>query len=667
MTTDTSLEHFVEWAKGHAASINVDAPLDDVRDLAPFKSIIGHARVVGFGESQHHIAEFSEMRARLFRYLVEEMDFTTFVFECGVIEAKAAHDFVLGLHDDADAAFVPLESGFNLWRGLQDLVHWMRDYNRAAGDARKLKFYGMDGSRRWVSTRRAVAFVCDYLDQVNPDHGRAVRHDLLPLAETIHLKDIGEASAEAIRALVHGLADLVGHLEIEKLPYIDRSTADEFDWAHRAALIARQIGVILSAAHTDPANAQRYRWNIRDIGMATELDWIRRREGPDGRLLVGAHNVHFQKAYAGGVRPTAGQHLALAMAPEDLVMIAATNDYSLKPDDPAIEGSFQSALALIGMPSFVLDLRAAAGDAQAAAWLDQERPDRNNVGFTPLNAAQAWDAVYFTRRVSIDTLSLPGPFERTYVELEAGCLDGLDGVYDITGIGDRRVVLRIFRDGDRLLTDGADSDGELFPMHRSELFALSDTHFAWREWGFEVEFERDAEGIAHGLNIHPPKALDNFHGVKRLMDQTLHDDVVRHGAQNRFPFPDQTDWPADYVTIVNVPEPSSVVETPEGSFYPDIVIRDGTGACREACEVELEVEESASARWRAISQACTPSKSTGVQSFFVYVPEGREAEAVAILDRNAISFAGVRGFRKESDGGVAIIPYETRGDRKDHQ
>jgi hypothetical protein len=200
----------------------------------------------------------------------------------------------------------------------------------------------------------------------------------------------------------------------------------------------------------------------------------------------------------------------------DLVMIAGTNDFSLKPDDPAIEGSFQSALAQVGMPSFLLNLTAADDDAEAAAWLNQERPDRSNIGFPLLNLARAWDAVYFTRRIAIDTLSLPGDFERSFIELEAGRLDGLDGVYDITGIGDSHVVLCISRDGDRLLTDGLDSDGELFPMHRSELFALSNTHFAWPEWAFEVEFERDAEGVAHGLTIRPPKAIDRFHGVKRV-------------------------------------------------------------------------------------------------------------------------------------------------------
>jgi hypothetical protein len=395
----------------------------------------------------------------------------------------------------------------------------MREYNLAARETPKLKFYGMDGSRRWMSTRTAVRFVSDYLDKVNPVRAGHVRRGLLPLAEEINLKNAGEIPNDAICNLVRGLVDLVGHLEVEQMHYVELSTFDDFDWAHRAALIASRIGAILSATHADPPNAQRYRWNIRDAGMATELKWILEREGSDARLLVGAANIHLQKVFASGGRPTAGQHLSLYIPQEDLVMIAGTNYFSLKPEDPAIEGSFQEALGELKLPSFVLDLRSAKLDEKANLWLNQERPDRSGIKFSPVNAGQAWDAVYFTHNISIDTLNLPGPFQRTYIGIEPDQLNGLEGVYDIVGIGDNQVVLCIYRNGNRLLTDGADSDGELFPMHRSELFPLSLTRFAWREWPHEVEFDRDDNGIARGLNLRAPGAFDRFYGFRRRQDK----------------------------------------------------------------------------------------------------------------------------------------------------
>ena len=51
--------------------------------------------------------------------------------------------------------------------------------------------------------------------------------------------------------------------------------------------------------------------------------------------------------------------------------------------------------------------------------------------------------------------------------------------------------------------------------------------------------------------------------------------VTRWIAANRFPFPDQTDWPAAYVTITNESGPIRGVAVGDGMSFPDIVIVDG--------------------------------------------------------------------------------------------
>ncbi|WP_292619905.1 erythromycin esterase family protein [Mesorhizobium sp.] len=505
---------FLKWAAKHAVPIR-NNDFQDLGDLAPFKALVGKARVVGFGESQHHVGEFARIRARVFKYLVEELGFTTFVFECGVIEAKAAHDYVLGLHNDFDAALLPIESGFNAWRGFQDLLQWMREYNLRETGARKLNFYGMDGSRRWMSTRTAVRYACDYLDKVNANRAARFRSELLPLADEISLANVGSVATGNVERLIRGLGDLVGHLELEQMQYVEQTGLDSFDWAHRASLIARQIGAILSATHDDPASAQRNRWGIRDAGMANEILWILGREGPDAKLFVHAANMHLQRTFATDQRATAGQHLALRMAPDELFIVAGTNYFSLKPNDPPIAGSLQASLGELNIPSFVIDMRTAEQDAEAGPWLKQELPDRSNIDFVPIRVSQAWDALYFTRTIALDTINLPPSLQRDNVDLTPDWLERLPGTYDINGIGDSHVVLRIYRDGDRLMTDGEVSDGELFPMHVTQLLAFSDTSFGWREWPHRIQFEFDAAGIATGLNIQAPGAFDKFHGVQR--------------------------------------------------------------------------------------------------------------------------------------------------------
>ncbi len=517
-TSADPLESFVEWAWHRVVPIEPDADIDAFDDLRALKPMIGDARVVGLGESQHHVAEFNRFRARLFRYLVTELNFTTFVFECGVIEAKSAYDYVLGAHDDADDAFTNIDWCFGLWRELQDLLRWMRDHNSRADTENTVHFYGMDGSHGWTCAGPTVVFSCDYLDRLDSNHAQEIRNELLPIAESVTLDNVHEAPAETLRELNSRLSALVGHFQIERIHYIERSSVEEFDWAHRAAVIARQIGTVLGEVHARPDDADRAWWNIRDACMATQLKWIREREGPKARLLVGAHNIHLQNGFGGEAdfpQTTMGQHLAVDWPAADAVMIAGTNDHSLRPDDPAVDGSFQSALAGVGPPAFVLDLRPAIDEGPAALWLNTEHPDRTNTMYQPLSPGRAWDAVFFTQHVSLDRLSLPARLQRSCISLDRERLDGLVGDYDIAGVTDQPVVLHVMCEGDHLATTGIESDGELFPMHRSVLFALSDERFCWSEWPMELEFERDASGIARGLYIHSPVGHGKYHGARR--------------------------------------------------------------------------------------------------------------------------------------------------------
>ncbi len=146
-----------------------------------------------------------------------------------------------------------------------------------------------------------------------------------------------------------------------------------------------------------------------------------------------------------------------------------------------------------------------------------------------------------------------------------------------------------------------------------------------------------------------------------------HDAVVAHIARTRFPFPGQTTWPGDYVTLTNVPQRHRGVPRDGAEHFPDIVIVDGQGRTREIGEVEMTVDAAAVAHLRAGSAAADDDTPTGVRHFFVYVPTGMEAAAQTLLEANGISYAGVRGFSVGQDGEVVIVPYVTKGDSYDHQ
>lgn len=146
-----------------------------------------------------------------------------------------------------------------------------------------------------------------------------------------------------------------------------------------------------------------------------------------------------------------------------------------------------------------------------------------------------------------------------------------------------------------------------------------------------------------------------------------HDAVVEHIARTRFPFPGQTTWPADYVTLRNVPEKVRGIPAEGGEYFPDLVIVDAAGKTREIGDVEVELDEAKIPLWRAASAAGDYMPEYATRIFFLYVPEGLEEAAEKMLDAAEIPFAGVRGYRMDAVGAISVVPYVTRGAPYDHQ
>ncbi|MCB8877545.1 hypothetical protein [Acidisoma silvae] len=151
------------------------------------------------------------------------------------------------------------------------------------------------------------------------------------------------------------------------------------------------------------------------------------------------------------------------------------------------------------------------------------------------------------------------------------------------------------------------------------------------------------------------------------MDQGSHDRVVRYIADNRFPFPGQTTWPADYVTLTNVPVRRQGIPCEGSIHYPDILVVDATGQACEIGEVEYAVGPDLLPHLRACSDAADDLTPTKVRHFFLYVPLGLESAATALLDQAGISYAGVRSFHIDDTGAISITPHVTHGDSYDHQ
>ncbi len=150
-------------------------------------------------------------------------------------------------------------------------------------------------------------------------------------------------------------------------------------------------------------------------------------------------------------------------------------------------------------------------------------------------------------------------------------------------------------------------------------------------------------------------------------DKAIHDRVAHYIAETRFPFPDQTDWPEGYQTIVNAGNPRAAVTFRGRQHAPDIVVIDARQIPREIGEVEMDVRPEMVPRITTSSMAAPMIPESGVRHFFLYVPAEYEEAALQFVKNYRISLAGLRTFAIDDDGAIHIHPVETPGHAKDHR
>ena len=152
-----------------------------------------------------------------------------------------------------------------------------------------------------------------------------------------------------------------------------------------------------------------------------------------------------------------------------------------------------------------------------------------------------------------------------------------------------------------------------------------------------------------------------------LSREEIRNRVIRIIAATRFPFVDQTDWGEDYVTITNDSgRRVRGVSGPSGYVYPSIVITRANTDIQEIGEVEREdtVTEAQVGKWRLLSDSAAVGRL--VKKFFLYVPEGKEEDALRLLEDNGIEYDGLRTWAVR-DGRLVITPIRTHDTPEDHR
>lgn len=400
--------------------------------------LVGDKSVVALSEATHGAAEPLAFRNEAFQYLVNERGFTAIAIESGIVESRSVHDYVLGGAGDLDPVLAEgIGWSFDRLPQNRDLVSWIRDYNSTTQHERKIHFYGFDvpGSPGKPRVRRrmdtALIESLRYLDRVDGAVAGELRSRLRGAFEKVAF-DLGSSHQapgyEGLRGaerdtLTAVIADAIALLERKEGAYIAASGVADYEWALRAAIGARQVDAWLRQipwgwqpprdwAHLSEEHA-RVLANLtaaRDRAQADNLDWIREREGPTGKILVYGHRYHLSAAAlrwscTGDIpHPVAGTYLRRRHG-EQLLTIgnligAGTIACGQAPTllRPASTESIDGLAGEMQSPAFYLDLRAAPDSV--SEWLAGERllgrgPLEHSADTLALAVGRAFDVILY--------------------------------------------------------------------------------------------------------------------------------------------------------------------------------------------------------------------------------------------------------------------------------
>jgi erythromycin esterase len=259
---------------------------DDYQDLQFLKPLLKGKRIVQLGESGHGVAEFNLAKVRLTKFLHQEMGFDVIAFESSFYECY---------HADQQAENQPVSSVlrnclFAIWhtREMLPLFEYIRETKK---DSRPLILAGFDIQQRGWGEHGRAEFLRDAVTRIDP----AYASEIYNLDKEFEKKAAEDSASFNAYIKAEGLQLIAVY---DKLSNVlkqgaarrkGKSTSD-----FKQLIIARQTAFSLSQFIRHRMAPNRMNSEIRDAGMADNLDFFLNELYPDKKVIVWAHNEHIR-------------------------------------------------------------------------------------------------------------------------------------------------------------------------------------------------------------------------------------------------------------------------------------------------------------------------------------------------------------------------------------
>jgi erythromycin esterase-like protein len=250
-----------------------------------------------FGEATHGTEEFYSVRAALTKRLIEEHGFNLIGIEADWPEAYAINRFVRGREGEISAtASFELFTRFPRWMWANTTVlsfaEWLRDYNDARAENRRVGIYGLD----LYSLFSSLESVLGYLEIVDSRAARKARERYACFKHyASDAQGFGFAASLGLAPDCEKRAvEQLEELRAQRWEYLrsDGLLAEDAQFsAEQNALIVVNAAAYYHAMFKQP----HITWNFRDTHMFETLEALLRHQGRLGqspRAVVWEHNSH---------------------------------------------------------------------------------------------------------------------------------------------------------------------------------------------------------------------------------------------------------------------------------------------------------------------------------------------------------------------------------------
>ncbi|DAA78448.1 TPA_exp: Uncharacterized protein A8136_4424 [Trichophyton benhamiae CBS 112371] len=290
-----------------AASRLVDLIKSNAKALPPLSSDsfgsrfdhLGKYTVVLLGDGTHGTSEFYQARAEITKHLIQNHGFDAVTVEADWPDSEAVDRYVRqrsGVKAKIERPEEPAFQRFPTWMwqnsDVQDMVHWMRDYNRSRPSASRVGFYGLD----LYSMGRSIDAVIKYLDAIDPNMAKLARQRygcLQPWVEDPTEYGLASYLDSGMKTCEEAVLDMLRDLLQKRLEYTAaHQGGDEFHSAEQNAYLVADAEAYYRAMYSGSVDS----WSLRDSHMFETLKRILNVKGPESKVVVWAHNSHIGDA-----------------------------------------------------------------------------------------------------------------------------------------------------------------------------------------------------------------------------------------------------------------------------------------------------------------------------------------------------------------------------------